>query len=285
MRRRRCLRLATAGGLGALTGCVVGYRRDRTASRAESDSDRTADSAADLDLPVPREEMTEAASTDAIPGIINPAFGSDWSGLSMEVRTRLDPRRTYEIEPRLCDDDPVVGVEWPGEARLPAPDTQLARGRQRRPGRPAARDLLSAVRERPRRRPVGRRAGDALRRFGPPVTERARHVRRDHGEPLESDRRDGHRRRPHRRDALTPPVDAHHVGRVASHPSGDGRPPAAPESDTLAGPSKTRDYRQNPYEGYQSGDAVGVTGDELEDDRLHPKTRVLGVSHEGVARA
>lgn len=68
-----------------------------------------------------REELTRGAERDAIPAIVDPAFNSDWSGLSLETRYELgvfgeDPR-FVEIEPRLADDDVVVGVLRGGRAR------------------------------------------------------------------------------------------------------------------------------------------------------------------------
>jgi hypothetical protein len=45
-----------------------------------------------------------------------------------------------------------------------------------------------------------------------------------------------------------------------------------------------RDYTVNPYAGYDHTDEIGVDG-TCDDDRLHPKTEVVGVTHGDVARA
>lgn len=53
----------------------------------------------------------------------------------------------------------------------------------------------------------------------------------------------------------------------------------------MAGRDATRDYSRSPYFGYESTRRAGVGYEELEDDRLHAKTRVLGISHGEVAQA
>jgi hypothetical protein len=65
-------------------------------------------------LPVDDAELTVGAARDAIPAIVDPAFGSDWSGLELDAQT-LNGRKT--IRPRLTGADLVVGVERDGKAR------------------------------------------------------------------------------------------------------------------------------------------------------------------------
>ena len=61
------------------------------------------------------------------------------------------------------------------------------------------------------------------------------------------------------------------------------RPP--PESGTITD-ARARDYARDPYENYDEIRRVGITGsDNAADDRLHPKTVVIGVSTGDVARA
>jgi hypothetical protein len=57
-----------------------------------------------------------------------------------------------------------------------------------------------------------------------------------------------------------------------------------PDSNTVRGRLNIS-YQRNPYLGYESSRRVGVGQTEGIDDRLHPKTRVIGVAHDGVARA
>lgn len=58
----------------------------------------------------------------------------------------------------------------------------------------------------------------------------------------------------------------------------------APQSTTITG-SGAEFYDRNPYVGYDTSPRVGIGQNALVDDRLHPKTQVLGVAHGGVARA
>jgi len=57
-----------------------------------------------------------------------------------------------------------------------------------------------------------------------------------------------------------------------------------PESDTVQG-EVNRNYDRNPYAGYDESRQIGVGGGGNADDRLHPKTPVIGVTNGGTARA
>lgn len=70
---------------------------------------------------------------------------------------------------------------------------------------------------------------------------------------------------------------------MAGRPPGHRRPPAPPDSDTVAGYAP-RNYKRDPYARYRDSDRIGLDG-EFDDDRLHPKTEVLGITHGGEARA
>ena len=100
--RRRLLAGATLGA-ATLAGCVkVGY--------VGSSTDRFPG-----DLPVPESALVRGTPRDAIPAITEPAFGPDWSDVSLEARTvDFGVRR---IEPRLAPFDRVVGVVEGGRAR------------------------------------------------------------------------------------------------------------------------------------------------------------------------
>jgi len=56
-----------------------------------------------------------------------------------------------------------------------------------------------------------------------------------------------------------------------------------PASNTVTG-EQTRNYDANPYEGYDESYRIGIGG-QNPDDRLHPKTSVVGVATDEVARA
>jgi hypothetical protein len=56
-----------------------------------------------------------------------------------------------------------------------------------------------------------------------------------------------------------------------------------PASNTVTG-EQTRNYDANPYDGYDESARIGIGG-QNPDDRLHPKTSVIGVATDDVARA
>lgn len=58
----------------------------------------------------------------------------------------------------------------------------------------------------------------------------------------------------------------------------------APQSTTITD-SGAEFYDRDPYVGYDTSPRVGIGQNDAVDDRLHPKTRVLGIAHGGVARA
>jgi hypothetical protein len=70
----------------------------------------------------------------------------------------------------------------------------------------------------------------------------------------------------------------------AAHPGGEVLLPP-PHSNTVSGRVATRDYTLDPYGGYATNRQVGVSDRSFDDDRLHPKAQVLGVTHGGASRA
>ncbi|ELZ98812.1 hypothetical protein C440_00610 [Haloferax mucosum ATCC BAA-1512] len=69
----------------------------------------------------------------------------------------------------------------------------------------------------------------------------------------------------------------------ASHPETEVLVPP-PVSGTIRG-RQTRNYGVNPYRDYQQSSTIGIGFNDEVDDRLHPKTSVLGIAAGGVARA
>lgn len=69
---------------------------DRTGSGTNTDT---------ADLPLPDSAFRRAAGRDAIPAIVDPVFGSDWSDVAID----FGDGATYR--PELTDDDLVLGVE------------------------------------------------------------------------------------------------------------------------------------------------------------------------------
>ena len=107
--------LAALGGVaGGLAGCVAPGTGGRDGS-ADVTPLRPSDGlAVPDDLPVPASALERGALRDAIPAIVDPAFGPDWTGVTVDVHDEFGKR---EATPRLADSDRVVGVERGGERR------------------------------------------------------------------------------------------------------------------------------------------------------------------------
>lgn len=115
MHRRRYLRVGAATLAAGVAGCTGGFTAGptETPSSPPADDGAVAAGASDLDLPVPRDQMIRGAPKDPIPAIVDPGFGADWSGLTVEG----GGFRGVTSEPRLRGDDRVIGVARDGEAR------------------------------------------------------------------------------------------------------------------------------------------------------------------------
>lgn len=107
--------------VSGLAGCAA--RPDRTPVSPASDS-RQVSSVAGTELPIPRRQLKRSATRDAIPAIVDPTFGDDWSGLELWTPVqhiggfdRVVPGSFERIRPTLSSEDPVIGVERAGEAR------------------------------------------------------------------------------------------------------------------------------------------------------------------------
>lgn len=120
MRRRAFVGLA-GGVASGLAGCasapVTGNEaettppqtaRSRTATAGRSPLDESIGS---VDLPVPRSELRAALPRDYLPAIVDPAFDDGWRDLDVPDSSM------YDAGPLLPDDAAVVGVELGGEAR------------------------------------------------------------------------------------------------------------------------------------------------------------------------
>ena len=117
MRRRRFL-AALAGGTAALAGCAgggdgtltdgAGRSAARSADATATATETPTASVRDVDLPVPGSELRQPLPKDRIAAIVEPAFAPDWSAL--EAPEGAD-------RPLLPEDAPVVGVERDDTAR------------------------------------------------------------------------------------------------------------------------------------------------------------------------
>lgn len=100
--------MLSAGVTGTLAGCI-GAREPASRPELTPQSQTPGGRLADVELPVPRSDLVPAIHS-AIPAIVEPAFGPDWSGIAIE-----NGEDTYE--PRLQASTPVIGVERSGIAR------------------------------------------------------------------------------------------------------------------------------------------------------------------------
>jgi len=114
MHRRRLLAGLAAGLGGLVAGCAGGDGEGSdptppsTPTETATDTRETVATVAGAALPVPRSEMRQPLPPDAIPAIVDPVFAADWSGLEAPA----DAER-----PLLPEGSAVVGVERGGRAR------------------------------------------------------------------------------------------------------------------------------------------------------------------------
>ncbi|MFB6206596.1 MAG: DUF3179 domain-containing protein [Haloglomus sp.] len=287
---RRSLLGCCAGALGALAGC--GYRqaagRDSpagdgttptpTAPPTETPERRMVNG---IRVPVPLSELRRGAPKNGIPAIVDPAFAEDWSGFSIEVNTNTG---TYVSEPRLESDDRVIGVERDGEAR--AYPLRVLNWHE------IVNDSLG---------------GPLLVTYCPLCGSGLTAVRRAGGEEtifgvsgylhnqdlVMYDEATGSLWSQIAATAIRGPLTGETLELVPSTLTTWGewqavnpetvvlRPP--PESTTITdtGPAN---YTRYPYRNYRENDRIGLGG-AFSDDRLHPKTMVVGVSRDGAAVA
>lgn len=279
MRRRRLLEL-TAGAAAGLAGCLDTVPDLRATPTPPSSP---IGSVAGAPLPVPESQLYDSVSRDAIPAIVDPVFAEDWSDLEIEIENPFAGNKV--VRPRLAGDDRVIGVDRDGEAR--AYPLKLLNWHEVVNDTldgpllvtycPLCRSGLVAV-----RRVAGRatRFGvsgelwrsnlvlyDALTdsRWSQVVATAIRGPQT--GARLE----------------LVPSTIATWEAWQAAHPHTVVLLPP-PESNTVNGRTSIPDYNQNPYAGYAT-DRVTGPGSTFDDDRLHPKALVIGVTDGGEAKA
>ncbi|WP_411963530.1 DUF3179 domain-containing protein [Haloferax sp. YSMS24] len=279
MNRRRFL--AALGITSALAGClgddppVAGDGDgsepvETTTTGAGGGSQQT--SAGGFDLPIPEDELRRGAPKDAIPAITAPVYSDDWSGFD-------------EVNVELEDSFEVVGVELDGIAR--AYPLAILNWHE------IVNDTFDG-------RPV-------VVTYCPLCGSAVVADRLVQGEPtyfgvsgflwmsdlvMYDDRTNSLWSQ-----VLATAIRGELTGDTlsllpatittwgewkASHPdTGVLVPP--PVSGTIRG-RQTRRYEVNPYTSYQQSRQIGIFNDEA-DDRMHPKTSVVGVTADGVARA
>jgi len=108
MHRRRLLRLSGLAAAGSIAGCTGEPAPEGETEGTKTDGEPTpVRSVDDVELPVPAGELEQRLAKDTIPAIVDPAFGTDWSGLETDDGADM----------ALPDDAPVIGVERDGDAR------------------------------------------------------------------------------------------------------------------------------------------------------------------------
>ncbi|MFT4949987.1 MAG: hypothetical protein ACI9CA_002130, partial [Natronomonas sp.] len=278
-RRRYLAGLGLAATLG-MAGCTtdLGSGSGGSAPDGTRTSSGNSSAAQGLSLPVPESELQRGAAQDAIPAITDPVFESDWSGYSSEQYGSAS----------LSDDDTVIGVARAGEARAyplrilnwhevvndefggPLLVTYC----------PLCGSGMTAVRKAAGEETVFGVSGllyrndlvmydDATNSLWGQIVATA--IRGElTGETLQ----------------LVPSALTTWGEWQETYPDTVVlRPP--PESDTVKDSGDVRDYSRNPYAGYDESRDIGVgfSGGDYDDDRLHPKTTVIGVGHDGEAVA
>jgi hypothetical protein len=297
MRRRAYLATGLAA-VSSVTGCLGGDSSDGTnapdgtAAATGSPADAgdgtaggagTASPGSDGEYPVPRSELKRGAPEDAIPAIVDPVFAPDWSGITLNIKSQFGGER--EIEPRLTDGDRIIGVERGGEARAyplrvlnwhevcndsfhgPLLVTYC----------PLCRTGLSAV----------RRVNDRETTFGVSgLLWKSNLVMYDE---LTDSRWSQVTATAIRGEKAGTELDLVPSAFTSWGEWRDVYPDTTvlvppPESSTVRGNEASRNYNENPYSEYDTMDQVGIGRSDY-DDRLHPKTIVVGVSDGEGARA
>jgi hypothetical protein len=87
---------------------------ERPTTESASPTTRRATPGQSVSLPVAKSDLVRKTGRDAIPAIVDPAFGPNWE----DVSYRLDPEdEESDYDPELASDDTVLGVARDGAAR------------------------------------------------------------------------------------------------------------------------------------------------------------------------
>jgi len=273
MDRRRYLGALGAGALGVLAGCT-GRQLGPDGGSATDGSPTTTTvggtPTGEVELPVPESEINEVLPKDRIAAITEPAFGSDWSdaehglpadsdviGIEREGEARAYPLRILDWHevvndtfagPLLVTFCPLCGSGVTGVRRVNGQETQFGvSGRLWRSDLVMYDDLTDSLWSQILAQAIrGPRTGDRIELVPSTLTSWGA-WREEH---------------PGTQVLLPPPI-----------------------SGTVGETDSVQDYSRDPYEGYGEVSRIGVGYNDFEDDRLHPKTLVIGVENGDVARA
>jgi hypothetical protein len=223
----------------------------------------------DVDLPVPKSELNRGAPKNAIPAITEPAYAADWSS----------------VDPSLADDWTVVGVRRDGRAR--AYPLAILNWHEIVNDSFDGPLLVTYC-------PLCGSAVTAERRVNGSETTFGVSGYLWNSDLVMYDEATGSLwsqilataiRGPETGDelVLTPSTMTTWSEWRADHPDTEVLLPP-PKSGTIVRASP-RSYERNPYAGYDENSRIGIGYNDIDDDRMHPKTTVLGVTSAGVSRA
>ncbi|SEO86404.1 Protein of unknown function [Halogranum amylolyticum] len=271
MNRRHFLTTAGFVGIAACTGCLDALRQQLGPSSAGSTQPGTPSATiyANVSLPVPRSEFRRGAAKDAIPAITAPVFAADWSS----------------VDGVLDDDELVIGVEvGDGTRAYPLAVLNWHEVVNDDFGGP----LLVTYCPLCGGGVVADRTVDGqVYTFGVSgLLWQSDLVMYDvESESLWSQLLATAIHGPSTETELTlrPSTVTTWGEWRREHPKTQVLLPP-PKSETIKG-WQSRDYDHDPYPGYDGSERVGVGFNQAVDDRLHPKTTVVGVTADGVARA
>ncbi|EMA52232.1 DUF3179 domain-containing protein [Halococcus salifodinae] len=307
MDRRRYLTALTGGTIAALAGCSgLAGRSDPSGTDGATDTREATDTpaaterasnatatggtaasvprqAGDVELPVPRSELDRGAAEDAIPAITDPAFGTDWSEFAVE----LDPNER------------VIGVKRDGEAR--AYPLAILNWHE------IVNDVFEPRSKARRTESDGEFDGPLLVTYCPLCGSGLTAERRVDNEEtvfgvsgflwnsdlVMYDRATDSLWSQIMATAIRGPKTGESLSLVPStltawsawreaHPETEVLLP--PPTSGSVGNARPRDYTRDPYAGYGESHRIGIGGEEFE-GKLHPKADVIGIAHDGMARA
>lgn len=277
MDRRNYLAAFGVGVLGSLAGCA-GYNPElgatptstETATPNRAVESAKAAAAAEIELPVPESEIDRVLGKDGIPAITDPAFAEDWSSTEYELQGT----------------NRVIGVKRDGEAR--AYPMRILNWHE------VVNDNLG---------------GPLLVTFCPLCGSGVTGVRTVDGEETQFgvsgklwmsdlvmyDAKTESLWSQIRAQAIQGPKTGERIELLpstlttleawrGSHPDTKVLLPP-PKSGTVGSATNARNYARDPYGGYENSNRIGIGRNDFDDDRLHPKTQVIGIRHDGIARA
>lgn len=271
---RRSYLAGLAAGTGWLAGCA--------GTPFVSPSGGGTGGPDEVDLPVPEDALEGRGTANGIPAIVDPVFADDWSGVQVPADARIaGPTTDIRLEP----DDKVIGLERNGETRAyPLRVLNWHEVVNDRFGGPVlvsycplCRSGIVADRRVAGERTVFGVSGHLWRKNLVLFDRLTRTLWSQIAALAIRGARTGDRLE------LEPSrITTWDEWRSASPGTKVLRPP--PESGTIV-EGQARDYTRNPYEGYDEVRRIGVDDFSFDDERLHPKTRVLGITSGGEAIA